>query len=103
MAESLASGVATATQKVATSLPKSGANSTTNAKFTVSPTIAFIGWVVSLCYRLVFFVIALVTYHIPRWTIAVLSWGGVISLEFNAIKVGRHRPPCLGTCIEHSL
>lgn len=53
----------------------------------VSPSMAFVGQILSICYRIVFWVLTLVTYHIPRWTIAILSWGGVISLEFNFIKL----------------
>lgn len=57
------------------------------ARFTVSPTISFIGYLITLAYRLAFWSLALVTYQIPKWTIAILSWGGVISLEFNAVKL----------------
>ena len=57
------------------------------SRFTISPTISFIGYVISFVYRSAFWVLTLVTYHIPRWTYAVLSWGGVISLELNAIKI----------------
>jgi lysophospholipid hydrolase len=57
------------------------------SRFSVSPTITFLGYIITLIYRIAFWLLALVTYQIPRWTIAVLSWGGVISLEFNAIKL----------------
>lgn len=56
-------------------------------RFTVSPFISFLGSILALFYRLSFWIVALVTYHIPRWTIAFLSWGGVVSLEFNAVKL----------------
>lgn len=57
------------------------------AGWRVSPSIALLGQLLSLCYRVVFWALTLVTYHVPRWTIAILSWGGVISLEFNFIKL----------------
>jgi hypothetical protein len=57
------------------------------ARFSVSPTISFLGYLIALVYRIAFWLLALVTYRIPSWTIAILSWGGVISLEFNAVKL----------------
>lgn len=57
------------------------------AGWRVSPSIALLGQLLSFCYRIVFWSLTLITYHVPRWTIAVLSWGGVISLEFNFIKL----------------
>lgn len=54
---------------------------------TVSPTVAFLGSTIAFATRVAFWLLTLITYHIPRWTLAVLSWGGVISLEFNAVKL----------------
>jgi len=60
---------------------------TTSSRFSVSPFVAFLGSIIALCYRIAFWLVALVTYHIPRWTVFFLSWSGVISLEFNAVKL----------------
>jgi len=57
------------------------------SRFTVSPTVSFLGYLISLAYRSAFWILTLVTYHVPRWALAILSWGGVISLEFNAVKL----------------
>ena len=57
------------------------------SRFSVSPTISFLGYLITLVYRIAFWLLALVTYQIPKWTLAVLSWGGVISLELNAVKL----------------
>lgn len=57
------------------------------AGWRISPSIAFLGQLLSFCYRIVFWCLTLVTYHVPRWTISILSWGGVISLEFNFVKL----------------
>lgn len=55
--------------------------------FSVFSSVAFVGNAIALFYRVAFWLVALVTYHIPRWTVFFLSWSGVISLEFNAVKV----------------